>query len=89
MDDIFDENGVRTYFVTERLRDPRDDKEYVDIEARKEGLPFVTRRRIAVDVADDPESLAFIGADMHVMLGLADEASKNGTLAPLTEIEDE
>ena len=88
MDDIFDENGVRTYFVTERLRDLRDDIEYVHIDARKEGLPFVIRRRVRADAAGDPEVLGLIGADMHVMLGLAEEASKNGTLAPLCEVED-
>lgn len=88
MEDKFDENGIRTYFTTELLIDSRDDKEYVYIKAKKEGFPFVTRRRILAAVADN-ETLEIIGTDMHQQLGLAQDASENGTLAPLGEIEED
>jgi len=88
VEDKFDENGIRTYFITERLIDSSDDKEYVHIKAKKEGFPFVTRRRVLATVADD-ETLEIIGTDMHQQLGLAKDASENGTLAPLCEIEED
>ena len=89
MDDRFDTEGKRVYFVTELLLNPDDGKEYLHIKAKKEGLPFVVRRRIPGSMGGDLETLNDIGADMHMALDLAEEFSKIGNLAPLCEMEEE